>query len=162
MSRSVSDKGLNYLLIDDDAVDRMAVQRAFKKSNVVSPLYTTSSSIEALEMLESSPEFRPASRNVILLDLNIPKMNGIEFLERLRQSPDFGKTPVIVLTTSEAERDRTRAYELNALGYIVKPVQFSSLVELIETLDRYLSYCGFPIVDMTSDRDSKLSTMFAS
>ena len=140
-------KKVNYWLIDDDAVDIMAIQRAFKKSEIVSPLYTAGNGIEALELLQSSPNLNLASRNIILLDLDMPKMGGIEFLERLRQIPALKTLPVIVLTTSSHERDRTAAYRLGVLGYMIKPVNFSRLIDLVETVDLYLSYCLFPVAN---------------
>ncbi|MBE9042491.1 response regulator [Oscillatoriales cyanobacterium LEGE 11467] len=137
-------KAINILLVDDDAVDVMTVQRAFKKSQVKNPLYVASNGLEALEMLRPSHKSIPPSRRLVLLDLNMPKMNGIEFLKELRQDPNIHQTPVIVLTTSDREQDRLEAYNLNVAGYIVKPVTFAQVVEVMSALDRFWTMCEFP------------------
>lgn len=140
----MDDKLINILLVEDDMVDVMTVQRAFKKSKVSNPLHVAGNGLEALEILRSSEGVFKNSRCLILLDLNMPKMGGIEFLEQLRQDPDFHKTPVIVLTTSDQERDRVEAYNLHVAGYIVKPVTFSKFVEVITVLNHYWTLCEFP------------------
>ncbi|MEM9805219.1 MAG: response regulator [Cyanobacteria bacterium P01_D01_bin.56] len=140
----MGDKLINILLVEDDMVDVMTVQRAFKKSKVSNPLHVAGNGLEALEILRSSEGVFKNSRCLILLDLNMPKMGGIEFLEQLRQDPDFHKTPVIVLTTSDQERDRVEAYNLHVAGYIVKPVTFSKFVEVITVLNHYWTLCEFP------------------
>ena len=137
-------KAINILLVDDDEVDVMTVRRAFKKSKVKNPLFVANNGLEALEMLRPSQYTMPKSRRLILLDLNMPKMNGIEFLKELRQDPSIQQTPVIVLTTSDREQDRLAAYNLNVAGYIVKPVTFAQVVEVMAALDRYWTMCEFP------------------
>jgi CheY-like chemotaxis protein len=135
---------LNILLVEDDEVDVMNVQRAFKKGHITNPLFIASNGIEALELLrgtsKTSPEM-PASRRLILLDLNMPKMNGIEFLAELRADPVLKKIPVVVLTTSNEERDRLEAYNFNVAGYLLKPVTFGSFVEVMVTLNKYWALC---------------------
>lgn len=86
----------------------------------------------------------PRERRVILLDLNMPKMNGIEFLRELRSDPELKLIPVIVLTTSNEDRDKVEAYNFNVAGYIVKPVTFHKFVEAVETLNRYWSLNELP------------------
>lgn len=140
----MDDKSINILLVEDDAVDVMTVQRAFKKSKVSNPLHIAGNGLEALELLRAPDSLFKRSRCVILLDLNMPKMNGIEFLSQLRQDPEFHQTPVIVLTTSDQERDRVEAYNLHVAGYIVKPVTFSKFVEVITVLNHYWTLCEFP------------------
>lgn len=135
---------ISYLLVDDDMVDTMAIQRAFKRSNVDNPLYTAASGLEALDLLNTSSELRSSSHIVILLDLNMPKMTGVEFLSDLRKDPCLHMIPVVVLTTSTEERDRADTHNFNVFSYIVKPVKFSGLVEIVETLNQYLSYCELP------------------
>jgi CheY-like chemotaxis protein len=80
----------------------------------------------------------------VLLDLNMPKMNGIEFLRELRNDPDLRLTPVVVLTTSDDERDRVDAYNLNVAGYILKPVTLMNFVEAMATLNKYWSLVEMP------------------
>ncbi len=135
---------LNILLVEDDEVDIMTVQRAFKKGNIANPLYLAGNGIEALALLRGNPEQPspiPPERRLILLDLNMPKMNGLEFLRELRSDPTIRHIPVVVLTTSNEERDRVDAYHLNVAGYILKPVTFSVFVELMITLDKYWTLC---------------------
>jgi len=83
----------------------------------------------------------PKNRRLILLDLNMPKMNGLEFLHELRADPELQVTPVIVLTTSDEDRDRIEAYHLNVAGYILKPVTFSKFAEVMVTLNKYWTLC---------------------
>ena len=140
----MDEQSINILLVEDDAVDVMTVQRAFKKSKVSNPLHIAGNGLEALELLRSSENPFQGSRCLILLDLNMPKMNGIEFLKELWQDPIFHKIPVIVLTTSDQERDRVEAYNLHVAGYIVKPVTFAKFVEVVTILNHYWTLCEFP------------------
>jgi CheY-like chemotaxis protein len=126
---------LNILLVEDDAVDVMNVQRAFKKNNIVNPMWVAGNGIEALELLRTDK--MPAGRRIVLLDLNMPKMNGIEFLRELRADPALAATSVVVLTTSNDDRDKVEAYHLNVAGYLLKPVTFASFVELTAALNKY-------------------------
>jgi CheY-like chemotaxis protein len=135
---------LNILLVEDDEVDVMTVQRAFKKGNITNPLFIAGNGLEALTMLRGEPgkpSVIPSDRRIILLDLNMPKMNGLEFLQELRSDPTIRQIPVVVLTTSNEEQDRVQAYNLNVAGYILKPVTFSIFVELMITLNKYWTLC---------------------
>ena len=138
----MTDKMLNVLLVEDDEVDVMNVQRAFKKNNITNPLYVAGNGLEALEVLRNNGI--PVGRRLILLDLNMPKMNGIEFLRELRADPELHPTPVVVLTTSNDERDRVEAYNLNVAGYILKPVTFMNFVEAMATLNKYWALVELP------------------
>jgi CheY-like chemotaxis protein len=138
----VADKMLNILLVEDDEVDVMNVRRAFKKNNICNPLWVAGNGLEGLEMLRESD--MPKDRRLILLDLNMPKMNGIEFLRQLREDPEHRLTPVVVLTTSDDERDRVNAYDLNVSGYILKPVTLTNFVEAMATLNKYWSLVEMP------------------
>ena len=138
---------INILMVEDDEVDVMNVKRAFKKSNISNPLYIAGNGLEALAMLQTqngSPAVVPGQRRMILLDLNMPKMSGLEFLHELRKDPELKATPVIVLTTSDEDRDRVEAYNLNVAGYILKPVTFSNFAEAIVTLNKYWALCEMP------------------
>ena len=138
---------MNVLLVEDDEVDIMNVKRAFKKGNVTNPLYIANNGLEALELLRgenSNSPLVPTQRRLILLDLNMPRMNGIEFLHALRADPELKQTPVVVLTTSNADRDRIDAYSLNVAGYLIKPVAFAVFVELMVTLNKYWASCEMP------------------
>jgi CheY-like chemotaxis protein len=133
---------LNILLVEDDQVDVMNVKRAFEKNRILNPLQVASDGIQALEMLRNGAI--PAGRRIILLDLNMPRMNGIEFLRELRADPELRPIPVVVLTTSNHERDRIEAYNLNVAGYLLKPVTFVNFVELMATLNKYWSLVELP------------------
>ncbi|MBL1178880.1 response regulator [Pantanalinema sp. GBBB05] len=135
---------INILLLEDDAVDVMNVQRAFKKNHIVHPLYIAQNGVEALAMLrgqDSEPPIVPSDRRLILLDLNMPRMGGIEFLRELRADPHLQSIPVVVLTTSNQDQDRVEAYHLNVAGYLLKPVTFQSFAELMATLNKYWALC---------------------
>jgi CheY-like chemotaxis protein len=86
----------------------------------------------------------PPARRIILLDLNMPRMNGIEFLRELRNDPALSVTPVVVLTTSNDERDKIDAFNLNVAGYLVKPVTFINFVEVMAALNKYWTLVEFP------------------
>jgi CheY-like chemotaxis protein len=133
--------------VEDDEVDVMNVLRAFKKINITNPVYVATNGIEALSMLRSSngePPQVPTVRRLILLDLNMPKMGGIEFLVELRSDPQLKPTPVVVMTTSNQDQDRVEAYNLNVAGYILKPITFTNFVELMATLNNYWTLCEMP------------------
>ena len=137
---------LNMLLVEDDELDVMNVQRAFKKNNISNPLFVASNGIEALAMLrgENGVTAVPPTRRIILLDLNMPKMGGIEFLRELRKDPDLSALTVIILTTSDEDRDKVEAYKLNVAGYILKPVTLQAFVEIMATLNKYWTVNELP------------------
>lgn len=138
---------INILLVEDDEVDVMNVKRAFKKYKITNPLYVAGNGIEAIAMLSSQngkPPEVPATRRLILLDLNMPKMNGLEFLHKIRDDESLKRTPVIVLTTSDEDKDRIEAYNLNVAGYILKPVTFANFAEVMVALNKYWTLCEMP------------------
>ena len=139
---TVSEKLLNILLVEDDEIDVMNVKRAFEKNKIANPLFVAGNGLEGLEILRSQ-EY-PKERRLILLDLNMPKMNGIEFLREVRADPDLVSSAVVVLTTSNDDRDRVEAYNLNVAGYILKPVTFMNFVEAMATLNKYWTLVEFP------------------
>ena len=138
----MSDKLLNILLVEDDEVDVMNIRRAFKKGNISNPLFVAGNGLEALEMLRGDEV--PRTRRLVLLDLNMPRMNGIEFLRELRADPELSPTPVVVLTTSDAERDKVEAYNLHVAGYLLKPVTFANFCETMTSLNRYWALVEMP------------------
>jgi len=142
----VQDRLLNILLVEDDELDVMNVQRAFKKNNITNPLYVAGNGLEALDALRGKGRgpHVPATRRIILLDLNMPRMGGIEFLRELRADPELGMITVIVLTTSDEERDKVEAYKLNVAGYILKPVTLQAFVEIMATLNKYWTVSELP------------------
>lgn len=143
----MEERVINILLIEDDEVDVMNVKRAFKKYKITNPLYVAGNGIEGLEMLRSQNREQPQvpeSRRLVLLDLNMPKMNGLEFLQELRKDENLKRTPVIVLTTSDEDKDRMEAYNLNVAGYILKPVTFNNFAEVMVALNKYWTLCEMP------------------
>lgn len=143
----MSERTLNVLLVEDDEVDVMNVQRAFRRNKIKNPLYVANNGLDALQMLRGNHSQQPpipSQRRVILLDINMPKMNGIEFLHELRRDETLKSTPVVVLTTSDADQDRLAAYRLNVAGYILKPVAFKTFAEVIDSLNQYWSICEIP------------------
>ncbi len=138
---------VNVLLVEDDEVDVMNVQRAFRRNRIQNPLYIAHNGLDALTMLRggtATPPSVPGHRRLVLLDINMPKMNGLEFLQELRQDEDLKATPVVVLTTSDADQDRLEAYRLNVAGYILKPVTFSIFAEVMAALNQYWALCEIP------------------
>ncbi len=133
---------LNILLVEDDEVDVLNVRRAFQKNHITNPLFVASNGVEALEQLRSHSI--PRDRRIVLLDLNMPRMNGIEFLRELRKDPELKSTPVVVLTTSNDERDRIEAYDLNVAGYLLKPVTFGNFCEVMTALNKYWALVELP------------------
>jgi CheY-like chemotaxis protein len=133
---------LNILLVEDDEVDVLNVKRAFQRNHIANPLFVAEDGIEALEQLRSGAI--PRDRRIVLLDLNMPRMNGIEFLRELRADPELRLTTVVVLTTSNDDRDKVDAYDLNVAGYLLKPVTFSNFCELMATLNRYWALVELP------------------
>jgi CheY-like chemotaxis protein len=133
---------LNILLVEDDEVDVMNVRRAFQKNNIANPLFVAGDGEEALARLRNGEV--PAERRIVLLDLNMPRMNGIEFLREVRADPELARTTVVVLTTSSDERDKIDAYNLNVAGYLLKPVTFSNFCEVMATLNKYWTLVEMP------------------
>jgi CheY-like chemotaxis protein len=128
---------MNILLVDDDDVTRESVRRGLKRAGADFPLTTAEDGQEAIEILRgASPAKRIEMPLVVLLDLNMPRMNGFEFLQELRSDARLKKTPVFVLTTSDADADKDRAYRCCISGFMVKSLvgpQYSKLASLLTT-----------------------------
>ena len=142
----MSDKLVNILLVEDDHVDIMNVQRAFGKNNIANPLFIAHDGIEALDMLRGTngvTKVQPQPR-IILLDINMPRMNGIEFLKELRADPNLKAISVFVMTTSNEEKDKIEAYNYYVAGYILKPVNFEIFLNAFSILDTYWKLCEQP------------------
>ena len=141
----MGDKIVNILLVEDDEVDVMNVKRAFKKNNVTNPLFVCNNGLEALEFLRGQhPDSPPEIPKIILLDLNMPKMGGIEFLREVRKNDELKNISVFVMTTSNEDRDKVDAYNLNVAGYILKPLSMERFIEAVSTLNNYWKLCEFP------------------
>jgi CheY-like chemotaxis protein len=141
----MNNKTIKILMIEDDEIDIMNIRRAFKKNNVTNPLHVTNNGIEALDYLidlvENSPSKMP---KIILLDLNMPKMGGIEFLRKLRQNKNLKTISVFVMTTSSEDKDKVEAFNLNVAGYILKPLSMDQFMDVVSTLNSYWKLCEFP------------------
>ena len=129
------------LLVEDDKVDAMTVKRALREINVINPLVHKANGEEALDYLRTPREGKPA---IILLDLNMPRMNGIEFLKVAKADQTLKKIPVIVLTTSKEDQDRVDSYDLGVAGYMIKPVDYHQFVEVIRAIHMYWSISELP------------------
>ena len=136
------DRTMNLVLVEDDDIDVMNVRRALERAHVTNPLFVAHNGLEALELLRSDKV--PRDRRLVLLDLNMPKMNGIEFLRELRKDPSLRPTPVVVLTTSDDDRDKVQAYDLNVAGYLLKPVTFVNFVDVMAALNKYWALVEMP------------------
>lgn len=142
----MEEKLLHILLVEDDSVDVMNVQRAFKKNNINNPLHVAFNGVEALNMLRGTngkPKLNPLP-GVILCDINMPKMNGIEFLKELRNDPTLKSCSVFIMTTSNDEQDKFEAYKLNVVGYVLKPLSFEKFVSAVSILNNYWKLCEHP------------------
>lgn len=145
MSDNVPIQTVQILLVEDDEIDAMAVQRAFRKQRIANPIHLAENGLEALELLRGQNGRPPLSRPfLILLDLNMPRMNGIEFLEELRNDPQLDNSLVFVLTTSDDDRDKVAAYEQHVAGYVVKAKAGEDFIHLMDILDGYWRYVEFP------------------
>lgn len=137
------------LLVEDDLVDVMTVRRCFEELNIENPLINAVDGEEVLEYLQDTKNPRPV---LVLLDLNMPRMNGFEFLRAVK-SDDFLKViPVVILTTSNQSSDVLESYQLGAAGYIVKPVDYQEFVEAIGVLYNYWSSCCLPSLQLCTNR----------
>ena len=129
------------LLVEDDSIDAMTVRRAFRDLKLSNTLTHRINGEEALAYLREPGTTIPC---VILLDLNMPRMNGIEFLKVIKQDDRLKRIPVIVLTTSNEECDVVESFRMCVAGYIVKPVDYKKFVEAIRTIDLYWTLSELP------------------
>jgi len=129
------------LLAEDDEVDAMTVRRALKDLNVTNRLERVCNGEEAVEFLKDPGNPLPC---IILLDLNMPRMNGIEFLRVMKQDEELRSIPVVVLTTSKEERDKLDSFSLGVAGYMIKPADYRQFVEVVRTFDLYWTLSELP------------------
>ncbi|HHF7367705.1 TPA: response regulator [Legionella bozemanae] len=140
------DNTINFMLVDDDEIDIKDIQRTFKKNNINNPLHVATNGVDALNKLlgiNGEKKLKPTPK-IIILDINMPKMNGIEFMKNIRTNKKLKSLLVFILTTSNSEKDKIDAYNLNAAGYIVKPFQVSEFMEMISSLHHYWNLLEFP------------------
>jgi CheY-like chemotaxis protein len=129
------------LLVEDDNVDVMTVKRAFKDLNIKNQLVASANGEEALEYLKNNGNPAPC---MIFLDLNMPKMNGLEFLRIIKTDDSLQKIPVIVLTTSSQEEDIIESFKFSVAGYIVKSVDYNEFTEAMKTINQYWTLSKLP------------------
>jgi CheY-like chemotaxis protein len=134
---------LPVLLVEDDPIYVANLERAFARCRIPNRLMSAANGEEALELLRSGPTRAPLP-GLILLDLNMPVMNGFEFLEIQKSDRDLRRIPVVVVTSSCQESDRRRSYELGAAGFLTKPLEFDAFVSMVDTIHRYWSLCEEP------------------
>ncbi|MEK7724768.1 MAG: response regulator [Acidobacteriota bacterium] len=139
-------KPITILLADDDPDDRLLVKEAFEENRLVNELETVKDGEELMDFLHKRGKFSNSdiTPGLILLDLNMPRKSGLEALQEIKGDPNLRRLPVVILTTSKAEEDIVRSYDLGVNSFIVKPVTFEALVELIKDLDKY----WFQIVEL--------------
>jgi len=129
------------LLIEDDDVDVMTVKRAIRDLKVTNQLVSIGDGEEAIEYLRTESTTKPC---IILLDLNMPKMDGAEFLKIVKADKALKKMPIVILTTSNSDRDVIESFERGAAGYMVKSVDYEKFVETIRTIDQYWTLSKLP------------------
>jgi len=142
------------LLLEDDTVDAMTVKRALRDLKVTNPLVRVANGEEALVYLRDETKTKPC---VILLDLNMPKMNGIEFLKIAKADDKLRRIPAIVLTTSKDDQDRFATFQLSIAGFIVKPVDYMKFVEAMKIVNLYWTLSELPNTEQ-ENTDAKLTT----
>lgn len=147
-------KPITILMADDDPDDRQLTREAFEEARLANDLRFVEDGVELLDYLHRRGKYAdPATSprpGLILLDLNMPRKDGREALQELKQDPRFRAIRVIILTTSKAEEDILRTYNLSAASYITKPVTFESLVDVVKTLGKY----WLEIVELPENGDS--------
>jgi CheY-like chemotaxis protein len=129
------------LLVEDDEIDIKSVKRAFDELHITNPLNVTHNGEEALEYLKDGKNKKPG---LILLDLRMPRMDGIEFLKVMKKEDELKIIPVVVLTTSKEEEDKIESFNLGIAGYMMKPVSYIDLVEVIRTIKMYWTLSESP------------------
>ncbi len=132
-------RSVTILLVEDDEVDIKALRRAFEKLKIVNPIRVAHDGVEAWEMLAETP--RPF---LIITDINMPRMNGLELLRKIRESESLHDSIVFVLTTSNEEQDKFDAYNLNVTGYMLKSEMGASFTRAIELVENYWRVVELP------------------
>ncbi|MFC7241571.1 response regulator [Catellatospora aurea] len=137
----IDDKGgrpIEVLLVEDDPGDVLMTREAFEEYKMRNTLHVVSDGVEALAYLRKEGEFAEANTpDLILLDLNLPRRDGREVLREIKNDPDLCRVPVVVLTTSQAEEDVLRSYQLHANAYVAKPVDFERFISVVKQIDDF-------------------------
>jgi CheY-like chemotaxis protein len=131
-------KSIDVLLVEDDPGDTLMIREAFEDNKVRNRLTCVTDGVQALEFLRREGEHAGAQRpDLILLDLNLPRKDGREVLAEIKGDDDLRTIPVVVLTTSQAEEDVLRSYELHANAYVTKPVDFERFIDVVRQIDNF-------------------------
>lgn len=131
-------RAIDILLVEDDPGDELMTREAFEDNKIGNTLHVARDGQEALDFLYRQGEHAQAVRpDLILLDLNLPKYDGRQILERIKSDPDLSHIPVVVLTTSAAEEDVLRSYRLHANAYVTKPVDLDQFIDAIKHIDEF-------------------------
>lgn len=134
-------KGKSILLVEDDELDVISVERSLKKIDMDIKLFTAFNGEEAMAMLKGEDrEKMPELPDIILLDLNMPKMNGLEFLNQLRKDPAFDNIKIFIMTTSNEENDRIATEKLGISGYVIKPLNFNNNTKRTSSMDYFMHF----------------------
>lgn len=128
------------LLVEDDQVDAMTVERAFRDLEINNELIHAVNGLDALDHLRDGSK----EPSLILLDINMPRMNGIEFLRELKSNDRFKRIPVVVLTTSNDQKDKFETYDLGISGYMLKPIDYQAFVSLMREINNYWTLSEAP------------------
>jgi len=129
---------IDVLLVDDDPGDTLMIREAFEHNKVKNALECVADGVQAMQYLRREGEYANAPRpDLILLDLNLPRMDGREVLAEIKSDPQLATIPVVVLTTSHAEEDVLRSYQLHANAYVTKPVDFERFIEVVRQIDEF-------------------------
>lgn len=138
-------KVVDIVLIEDDDIDARGIIRAFRKAKIANPIHRAVDGIDAFSILKGQNGVKEISDTYILLvDLNMPRMNGIEFLQELRQDNELKSSIAFVLTTSQLDEDKVAAYDLNVAGYIVKQNAGNDFVKLVDLIGSYWRVVEIP------------------
>ena len=144
---------ITILMADDDADDRRLTQEAFEEGRLINDVRFVENGEQLLDYLRKEGAYAPPADaprpGLILLDLNMPRKDGRTVLKELKTDPDLRQIPVVILTTSKADEDIYKSYDLGVNSYIVKPVTFEALVDILQTLEKY----WFEIVELPPEKE---------
>lgn len=142
----MNSKPFSILHIDDDQVDKMVIEKVIRKLGITTHLFHAADGEEALDLLrgtngKTAPDPLP---NIIITDINMPRMNGLEFLKALRDDPKLRHMSVLIMTTSNDDVDRQEAFSYHVAGYVIKPVDIQQFENTFQTLHAYWKLCEWP------------------
>ena len=138
MTQSLPGRQVEVLLVEDDPGDVLMTKEAFEDYKLSNQLHVVNDGAEAMDFLRQKGEHADAPRpDLVLLDLNLPRMDGREVLQAIKSDPELASIPVVILTTSEAEEDVLRSYSLHANAYVTKPVDFERFIQVVRQIDEF-------------------------